>query len=330
MAEIISRRRAISIMAATAGLPLLGLTATAQASASPVIWRGQALGAPATLVLNHPDPAEAERLISRVVSEVERLEEIFSLYRASSALCELNRVGALAAPPAELVELLKACGTAWRASGGAFDPTIQPLWQLYASHFSSPGADPAGPAATDIEAARSRIGFDAVSVNRDRIAFARPGMALSLNGIAQGYVTDVVVGLLKAEGITSSLVSMGESRALGAKEDGSPWRVGLAETEAGANPDTVVDLVDKAVATSAGAGFHFDGSGRFSHILDPKHKTAALNYRRISVIAPSATIADAFSTAFSLLDEAAIRTVLAENTDMVVDLIDKHGVHSRF
>jgi thiamine biosynthesis lipoprotein len=225
--------------------------------------------------------------------------------------------------------MLEACAGAWAASGGAFDPTIQPLWRLYAQHFSSTDADPAGPTAVDLEEARSLVGFDAVLYNPDRIAFARRGMALTLNGIAQGFVTDAVVRLLRAEGITRSLVSMGESRAIGTAGDGRPWRVGLAEMEAGSKPDVVVELVDRAVATSSLSGFRFDSAGRFNHILDPKQGAIPQIYRRVSVIAPDATTADAFSTAFSLLDQTTIRTIVTKNPGMVVDLLDNKGVHMR-
>ncbi|GHD07581.1 FAD:protein FMN transferase [Tianweitania populi] len=325
MARTISRRRAISIMAAAAGVPLLGTLGAARASFPPVIWHGQALGAPATLILNHPDKAKAETLLRRVVAEVERLEGIFSLYRPSSALCELNRLGALPTPPQELVQVLNACRAAWQTTNGAFDPTIQPLWTLYAQHFSRPDAKPTGPSLRDVDQVRSRIGFDAVRFNGDRIAFSRPGMALTLNGIAQGFITDAIVDMLKAEGITSSLVDMGENRAVGSKEDGRPWRVGVADMEMGSEPDTVIDLVDKAIATTSGAGFHFDRDGRFSHVFDPRRGAVPLTYRRVTTIAPTATIADAFSTAFSLMDEAAIRQLIKTTSGLAVYIVDWNG-----
>ncbi|MFD1330166.1 FAD:protein FMN transferase [Mycoplana ramosa] len=330
MAESMSRRRALSIIAAVGGLPLLPVPGQAKAAVEPVVWRGQALGAPATLIINHFDRSAAERLIGRVVGEVDRLESIFSLYRQASALNELNRVGGLAAPPPELVEVLGACRTAFEATGGAFDPTIQPLWALYAGHFSSLAADPAGPSRQDRNEAQARVGFEAVRFNRDRIAFARPGMALTLNGIAQGYVTDRVVDLLRAGGITSSLVSMGETRAIGAAADGRAWRIGLADTEAGASPDTVFGVIDRAVATSSVAGFHFDRAGRFGHILDPRRGAVPPRYRRVTVIAPDATTADALSTAAGLVGQAEIEAIVSRNSSLTVDLVLDDGQPVRF
>lgn len=327
MASIVTRRRAIAIFAAAAGLPLIR---PARAATHAVTWKGQALGAPATLVLHHENRDKAQRLIDRVVTEVSRLEEVFSLYRSTSAISELNRVGGLAAPPSDLVALLEACRHHWHQSGGAFDPTIQPLWALYRDHFSAPDADPDGPPAEQIAQAVERVGFDAVRINRDRIVFTRPGMALTLNGIAQGYVTDRAISLLRDAGITSSMVDMGEGRAIGAQADGTPWRVGLADLQDAERPYSVLDLVDRAVATSSPAGFHFDAARRFGHILDPHNGGASASYRRLTVVAPDATTADALSTVFSLADPESVRSSLAGKPDIMVDLVLASGEHRRY
>ncbi len=325
MADPITRRRALTIMAAAAGLPLVSTAGRAAAASAPVVWHGQALGAPATLILNHPDRSEAEALVRRVVAEVERLEGILSLYRETSALCELNRSGALAAPPPELVDVLAASRSAHETTGGTFDPTIQPLFALYADHFKEPGATADGPAQDAVEQARALVDFDAVRFNADRIAFARPGMALTLNGLAQGYVTDRVVVLLRASGMDKSLIDMGESRALGSQPNGRPWRIGIAETQADRQDEKVIPLVDRAIATSAFSGFLFVVAGRFSHILDPRQGSVPPRYRRLSVIAADATRADAYSTAFSLMERERIESVLKGQPDVAVDLLTVDG-----
>ncbi|AFL52446.1 thiamine biosynthesis lipoprotein [Sinorhizobium fredii] len=330
MGSAISRRRAICIMAAAAGLPLLGHGGRAEAATTAITWNGRALGAPATLILNLDDKAKAARLIERVVAEVSRLERIFSLYRPDSALSELNRTGAIAAPPADLVSLLGASRDAWEATDGAFDPTVQPLWILYAQHFSAADANPAGPSEDEKRRALSGVGFDKLRFDRDRVVFARPGMALTLNGVAQGYITDRIVDLLKDAGVANSLVSMGEARAIGSREDGGPWRIGLAASEDAGAPDSILNLVNRAVATSSPDGFHFGDSARFGHILDPLSGEAPRLYRRVSVVAPTAAAGDAFSTAFSLMKGAAIRGVCERHSDLGVDLVSTSGAHARF
>lgn len=285
--ERLTRRRSLGLLAAAAGLPLV--LRASRATAEVVTWRGRALGAPATLVLHHPDRAVADRLVAGAVAELHRLEAIFSLYRADSALSELNRVGALAGPPAELVAILEDCRRFHAATGGAFDPTIQPLWRLCAEHFAK-GGDPDGPPAAAVAAARGRVGLDRVKVGAGRIAFTRPGMALTLNGIAQGWITDRVAEGLRAAGVTSTLVDMGEIRAVGPYA----WQVGIAGT------DEVVALEDRAIATSAPGGFAFDAAGRFTHIIDPRAGTTPAAFARVTVTAPRAAMADALSTGLAL------------------------------
>lgn len=311
----LARRRFLAIGAVAAGLSLLPhrlLRAETIAEGVPVrVWRGVALGADASLSIAHPDPAEADRLIALSLEEVARLERVFSLYRADSALRRLNRDGVLDSPPADLVRLLSEATAAARNTGGAFDPTVQPLWQLYAGHFERPDADPAGPPEGAIRAARVLVDVRALRVEPDRIAFAAGGMAVTLNGIAQGYITDRVTERLKAEGLEHVLVDMGELRALGHHPSGRPWTVGLADP---GNPDrttATVELTDGAMATSGGYGTRFDAAGRFTHLFDPASGTCAAQWLAVTVQAPDATTADALSTALSVVPADRVPAILA-------------------
>ncbi|NVO12463.1 MAG: FAD:protein FMN transferase [Rhodoplanes sp.] len=308
----VTRRRFVAVTAAAAGFALLpaGLRPRADEGAL-VTWTGVALGAVASLRIHHPDRAEAERLVAAAVAETRRLEAIFSLWRDDSALAVLNRSGVLVAPPPELVTLLEACGRVNRLTGGVFDPTVQPLWDCYVAHFSAQGRDAGPPPAVSIAAALAKVGFDKLRLGRDRIAFARRGMAVTLNGIAQGFITDRVVALLRDAGLAHALVDMGEIRAIGDHPAHRPWHVAL---EGAATQE--IDVVDRAVATSAAAGFRFDTGGRCNHLFDPRTGGCADASRRVTVVADDATTADALSSAFSLMDEAAIARVLGERPDI--------------
>ncbi|MEB2846464.1 FAD:protein FMN transferase [Rhizobiales bacterium RZME27] len=319
MVETITRRRALRIMAAGAGLPLVLSGTQAFSHPEPLVWRGHALGAPTTLILSHPDRDHAEGLVRQVIAEVSRLEDIFSLYRPASALCELNRAGALAFPPQELVDLLTVCHSVWEETDGLFDPTVQPLWKLYAEYFSRGDANPSGPDRSVLESARELVGLQHVSFNAHRIALSKRGMGVTLNGIAQGYITDRIVALLRGGGVESSLVDMGEVRAIGAKPDGAPWKVGISENQSDTDIDHSVFVINKAVATSSSNGLHFDQARNWGHIISPQGVSTVQRYRRMTVIAPDATRADALSTAFTLMETAAIQKVLAQHPDIEAD-----------
>ncbi|MBM6583397.1 FAD:protein FMN transferase [Microvirga sp. BT689] len=321
----LSRRRFIGITAAAAGLGLVPFGRAAGTEAHLVTWRGQAMGAVASLQVHHHDRAAAERLVEHALAEVRRLEQVFSLYREDTALVALNRHGILVAPPADLVAVLAECRRCWGLTGGAFDPTVQALWILYRDHFSKDDADPVGPSAPALREALERVGFGRVNFDANRVALSRRGMGLTLNGIAQGYVTDRVVGILRAGGIDSSLVDMGEPRAMGSHPSGRPWRVGITDPLDPARIGETLNVVGQAVATSGAYGFRFDPRGRFNHLLDPRTGASAHLYRSVTTVMPSATAADALSTAFSLMPVAAIARTLRQLGEGQVRLTTETG-----
>ncbi len=298
-----TRRRFLAIAAAAAGFPLAATGARAEA-AHLHRWSGIALGAAAEIVLHDADGVRARSLIARSVAEIDRLEDVFSLYRPDSALSRLNRDGRIPAPPLELVALLAEARVYSERTEGAFDATVQPLWRLHAAHFAQPGAAARGPAEAEIAQAQALVDYRAMDIEPAEIRFARPGMAVTLNGIAQGYITDRVAALLQEAGMGDVLLDIGEVRALGRHPEGRPWRVGLRRAAA---PETVartVTLADRAVATSAGIASPFEPSGRHHHLFDPATGRPAPGTGQVSVIAPRATAADALSTALAVAPPA--------------------------
>ncbi len=320
----LTRRRLIAIAATAAGSALLAGGRMAQAGDA-VRWHGTALGAQVSIEIYHPDRAEAERLVDRCVLDVRRLEQQFSLYSTGSAISTLNRTGILVSPDADMVALLRASLLFAGITHGAFDPTVQPLWQLYSDHFTSERPDSDGPSPLKLAEALGKVGYASLRVSEDRIVLARHGAAITLNGIAQGYATDRVVERLRKAGLSTTLVNMGEIRAIGARPEGTPWRVGLADPERQGMVTETIDLIDCAVATSAGAGFRFDASGRFTHLFDPATGRSPSRYSTVSVLAPTATEADALSTAFSLMPPSEIRDIVAARANVQARLTDSGG-----
>lgn len=291
----ITRRRLITVAAAAAGLPLVLKAGGAQARL--ITWEGTTLGAPSSIKLVAADEAKARAAIAAALDELERLERIFSVYRADSALSTLNRDGKLDAAPADFVALLTKSLELARISGGAYDPTIQPVWQTYFRHFTGTNPDPNGPAQRDLDAALALVGWRGVDIGGSTVSFAKPGMALTLNSGAQGYITDKVTEVLRGHGFDRMLVDMGEPRALSTKPDGSAWRIGIANPADPSKAVTEIDVVDKAISTSGGYGTLFDDAGRFTHLIDPRTGQTAPALLGVSVVADTATRADGLSTA---------------------------------
>lgn len=314
----LSRRRALQIVAAVAAFPKSALSKTNPQI--PVTWRGTALGADAAISLYHPNQKAADRLINLCVAEVRRLESLFSLFDTGSSISVLNREGRLEQPASDLVALLKQSQHVGNMTDGAFDVTVQPLWQLFARHFSHENPDPAGPTRIDIEQARSLVDYRALKINADRVRFQKEGMAITLNGIAQGFITDRVADLLKAGGVDRVLVDMGELRGVGRHPDERPWRIGLIDPLSPGAFSQTIDLDDRAVASSGGYGTPFGAEGLHHHLFDPKTGVSAVYHAGITVIAPTATMADALSTGFAALPLDDIRAVV-QGLDHVTAII---------
>src|SRR5262249_922013 len=137
-----------------------------------------------------------------------------------------------------------------------------------------------------------------------------PGMGVTLNGIAPGYMTDRIVELLKNEGLQHALVDLGEIRAIGASAGQEPWRAGIRDPF---DPERVampVPLAAAALATPGGCGVRCDREGCFHHIFDPRSGGCPHVYASISVLAPTATAADALATACYLMPLEALPAAL--------------------
>ena len=308
-----TRRRVLGLMAASAAA-LRSPIAFAEVPLTR--WRGYALGADAELTIRHPDRTRARRAIEDCVAEIERIERVFSLYRRDSALSTLNTAGALDAPPAELADVLSSAAHVSEISDGAFDVTVQPLWNVYARTRGN-----ATDLETALERARPLIGWRRLTVARDRIAFQDTGMAATLNGIAQGHATDRIADRLRRHGFDHVLTNLGEFRALGERAAGEPWRVGVAW------PDreelaTVLGLSDQAVATSSPLATPFDADAKTHHLFDPRTGRSVRGWTSVSVIAPTAMYADALSTAIAVAPKDAADAILKAGGGLGAVVVD--------
>jgi FAD:protein FMN transferase len=307
-----TRRRVLRIVAVAAGVPLLIAAVRASAPKGQWhAWQGEVLGAVSELTLWHPDAAFAQRTIRKVRQEIDRYERIFSLYRADSEIARLNADGRLAQPSGELRALIEESQRMGALSAGAFDITVQPLWRLYEAHFWSRSDVQADIAARAREVAQTFVDFRRIEAGAASIGFTRARMAITLNSLAQGYITDAIADLLRQEGFESAVVDLGEFRTLGRHPDGRPWRLGIRSGKAAGGDGRMVELADMALAVSGGYGTPFEPTGRFHHIFDPTTGASANGLVEVAVIGPRATAANALSTAICVAGEACAPALLA-------------------
>lgn len=283
MTPHLSRRRFLTITAATS-------LCAGTAAASPATWSGRALGADARISIAGLPDKRAALLWPKITALITQIETDFSLYRAST-LTRLNETGYVANPTRALQNMMAVSDRVHRATEGVFDPSIQPLWLATAQ-------------GGNIAAARRNTGWQRVEWSDSAIKLA-PGMALTFNGVAQGFAADVIAEYLYGKGYQNVLVDMGEVMALG-QNGTAPWRAGIAGPDGTMLAEAALE--NRALATSSPRGTVIGADA--PHILHPDGRPPL--WSTVSVAAPSAAVADALSTAFCLMDRAAIDAALAQ------------------
>ncbi len=323
-AASITRRAFLSITATAAvgaGLWAYGR----QTPLVPVRWSGQIMGATADMTLYVTDVPFGRALIERCLAEIDRLENSFSLFRPGSELRRLNREGRLDRASADFLTVLDASTRFSQISGGAFDVTVQPLWELYSDHFTRWGKDADGPPREAVHAALARVDWQSVRTQDGNVAFARPAMGITFNSIARGFATDRVTALLRQAGLDRALVNLDNYYALGEHPDHRPWRLGVVAPKNPAQTLATIEVENQAVASASGYGTLFDRVGKFHHIFDPHSGGCAANWAGCTVIAPTATIADSLSTALLVAPKVQTARILAESGGTKAYLVDEAG-----
>ncbi len=299
-----TRRRFLKIIGlasigAISGTALVKLTKTD--ILQKVTWQGIALGSPAEITIYHPNQKEAEDILSESHKKLVQLENLFSLYKENSQLSMLNKNGYVKNPHPDMLALINLSKKYAEMTDGAFDVTVQPLWNLYNEAFIKTNKPPLE---SEIEKTLSLVDWRSISVSKNLINYEKEGMSSTLNGIAQGYITDKISEHLINSDINNTLVQLGEYRGIGDHPDGRPWRLLLSNPE---HTDSIgeIEFTNAAVATSAGLGTPFDLTGKHHHIFDPKNGYNANNYLQVSVTSKTAAEADALATAFLILNRKA-------------------------
>lgn len=297
--------------------------ARAEAQAASLHWERRALfgfGTTLSLHAGHADAQALTRALDAAVAVIRRIEAQMSLFDARSALSVLNRDGMLDHPPAELLAVLRVAQAVSQRSSGAFDATVQPLWLAFAQ------AQREGrlPARAKVAQARARVDWHALVVTEQRIRFTRPGMAATLNGIAQGHASDRVRAVLQQHGVQHALIDTGEFAALGRNVAGEHWTLGIADPKHPAALIARLVTDGRCIATSADDQTVFSEDHRHHHIFDPHSGYSPTELASVTVIAKSGALADALTKVFFVAGaKRALPLARAWGVDVVV--VDKAG-----
>jgi thiamine biosynthesis lipoprotein len=302
-------------------------------AAAPRVWRERALlGFGTTLWLRaaHDDASTVERALDAAVQAIRHVEAQMSLFDPSSAVSRLNRDGELRKPDVHLLRVLQLARQVAARSGGAFDITVQPLWLAWAAARRLGRV----PTQQELSTARALVGWRGVDADTAAVHLRRPGMAITLNGIAQGYAADLARERLAAVGIEHALLDTGEWAPLGRGPGDLPWTLAVADPRGGgsgvsgaggASPAvTALQAQGRSVATSSDAHTPFTADLRHHHIFDPRSGESPTGLASVTVVTPSCALADALTKVMFMGDIAQALALAGQwGTDVLA--IDKAG-----
>lgn len=253
-------------------------------------------GTTVRLVVQHESKQRVSLVADLAFRELAQIESLMSVYQPGSEISILNRDGELRDPDPMMVEILRRADEFSRQTASAFDVTVQPLWELYNSSAKAQCV----PNEQQLRNARSRVGHENILVRDDRIRLRR-GATITLNGIAQGFASDRVKGILLEHDIRHALIDMGELAAVGEKAKGEAWQVGIQHPRNEDAYSAVISMQNRSLATSGDYQTTFTNDFRSHHIFDPLTGRSPIELSSVSVLAPSAIEADALSTALMVM-----------------------------
>jgi len=325
-----TRRQYLGWGAGTLLSGMTGQAAFAAALSSPcaerLVWRERALigfGTSLWLRAAHCQTDRLELALDEAVKAIRGVETDMSLFNPDSAVSRLNRDGVLQQPSAQLLSVLSLAQCVSARSQGAFDVTVQPLWQLWSqAHAAGKVADKHA-----LQRHLPLVNWRALEISPHAVRLNAKGMGVSLNGIAQGYAADLVRSVLQSHGVMHALIDTGETSTLGQAPGAQAWRFGIESTQ-GDNHKRGVSLPNGlAMATSSDAHTIFTPDRLHHHIFDPQNGDSPRYWSSVTVVAASCAMADALTKVFFMCPAVKVKeTARAWGVDVVLQ--DKRGTWS--
>ncbi len=264
------------------------------------------------------------RYVRTAFDLVAALERVMSRHDPTSELSRLNRTaGCPGVRSPNLAPILRLARALVKRTGGALDPTVGPLLDLWrrASRRGQP------PSRRLLQKTRTCVGWRGIQVKDARVSLACPGMAVDLGGLGKGLTLDRIASALKRYRSVSALLNFGESSLLpvGALFKAG-WPVLLRHPLGGFAGE--FKLWNRACSTSRTYGQTATVGGRIiGHIVDPRSGRPVRALAQVTVLARSAAVAEAASTALLVLGRSAMAR-LAERLKVDVCWIDRSGIHT--
>jgi FAD:protein FMN transferase len=258
------------------------------------------MGTTVNLTVCGADDDFCRAAITTCINRMETLSSRLSTYVPDSPLSELNRRGIIRNAPPELLDVLRMSRELSELTGGAFDPTVLPLLGLYRT-LKQTGTLPDR---SVVEETLQLVDYRYILIEEPAtVRLTRPGVGVTLDGIAKGYIVDQGIAALRASGIVDAYVEAGgDLMVIGRRQDGQAWHIGIRNPRSDnlRHMDTI-DLSDRAIATSGDYLQYFTDDRTAHHIIDPHSGFSPLQIASSSILAPTVAQADGLATATMVL-----------------------------
>lgn len=234
---------------------------------------------------------------------------VLTRFDPAGPVARLNRTGRLDDPPTDLRTVVGRSLAISALTDGDFDISVLPVLQYFESL-----PEPVALTIADrrrVSAKDDLIDYRRIVMDAAGIQFTRPGMAVTLDGLAKGYVIDRGIATLQGHGVESALIDAGgDLRAISGPHDSRNWHVGIVDP---ANVDriaAVVQLRNAALGTSGNYRIFYSADRKLYHVIDPHTGYSPLNYSSVTVLGETSMDADAMSVAAASMPLPRLREVL--------------------
>ena len=247
----------------------------------------------------------AEEAVEAGIEEIERLDDLLSTGTESSEVAQINASGG-GEMSEDTAYLAERALEIWESTGGAFDITIYPvmdLWGFTTGDFAVPDEE-------ELAQTLALVGAGSLEITEDEDGTAVLSMAegqeIDFGGIAKGYASSRVMEIFEEYGVESAIISLGGNvHVLGAKIDGSEWRVGIQDPDDEDGYLGALAVTDTAVITSGGYERYFEDEETgeiYHHIIDPSTGYSAdSGLISVTIVSADSTLADGLSTALFVM-----------------------------
>ena len=260
-----------------------------------------AMGTFVSMTLLHSSRDQAEDAMGEAFLEIDRLSRTINRFDETTAVAQLNREGFLKDVPPEVAAVVFRALEYYRISNGAFDISVKPVVDLFKEKFSEGKNMP--PTEGELRKALSLVNASNIEFEGFYLRFKEPGMGITLDGIAKGYIVDRASQVLAKHRIKNHLINAGgDIRTMGHGRDKKPWAIAVQDPQKKKHYPDIIHMTNGAIATSGNYEIYFDKEKMFHHIVNPGTGLSPDKSTSVSVLAETAMDADALSTSVFVMD----------------------------